>query len=274
MDGDGKLDIILSAFDGKIYVFDAEGNDVDGFPVDILYDGKFGGDPPAPNRVFTTPAVADFNGDGIPDLVVGSNQLIGEGGNSGAVYLVDGRGNNAPSLYFQNWPITMTSLNLFPLVAEGVTNSPVVGAFDGTLAAVAHGNASSPLILPLDPGTQPKLNAYPPNIIPQRTDQSNDGLDPSSAFGPLSEAAQPNTMLPLFSQPALGDMDQDGSPDIIASGGSLNLAINIQSPSDNLKGDNLLSIWSVKTGHMLPASPMLLEDFTFFNSSAVADLTG
>jgi MYXO-CTERM domain-containing protein len=240
----------------------------------VLYDGKFGGDPPAANRVFTTPAVADFNDDGVPDLLVGSNQLIGEGGNSGAVYAVDGRGTNAPALYLPNWPITMTSLNLFPLVAEGVTNSLVAGTFDGVLAAVAHGNASSPLILPADPGEQTKLNAYPPNIIPQRTDFPNDGLDPSSAFGPLSTALQPNTMLPLFSQPSLGDMDQDGSPDVVASGGSLNLAINLQSPSDNLKGDNLLAMWSVRTGKMLPASPMVIEDFTFLNSSAIADLTG
>ncbi|NUP10154.1 MAG: alkaline serine protease [Polyangiaceae bacterium] len=274
MDQDGRLDVIVSAFDGRIYVFDADGSDVSGFPVEVRYDGTFGGGPPAPNRVFTTAAVADFNKDGVPDILVGSNQLIGEGGNSGAVYLVDGRGNDAPSLYLPNWPVTMTSLNLFPLVAEGITNSPVIGTFDGTQAAVAHGNASSPLIIPGDPGEQTKLNAYPPNILPQRTDYPNDGLDPSSAFGPLSKATQPNTMLPLFSQPALGDMDQDGQPDIVASGGSLNLAINLQSPSDNLKGDNLLSMWSVKTGKMLPASPMVLEDFTFFNSSAIADLTG
>lgn len=275
MDGDGDLDIIVAAFDGKIYVFDSEGNDLDGFPVDVLYDGKFGGDPPAPNRIFTTPAIADLNGDGVPDLIVGSNQLVGEGGNSGAVYAVDGRGTNAPSPYLPNWPVTMTSLNLFPLVAEGVTNSPVAATFEGVLAGVSHGNASSPLILPGDPGEQKKLNAYPTNILPQNPDPNAlDGLAPSSAFGPLSTAAQPNTMLPLFSQPALADMDQDGVPDVIASGGSLSLAINIQSPSDNLKGDNLLAMWSVKTGKMLPASPMVLEDFTFFNSSAIADING
>lgn len=275
MDLDGDLDIIVAAFDGKVYIFDGEGNDVPGFPVEVLYDGKFGGDPPAPNRIFTTPAVADLNGDGTPDLIVGSNQLVGEGGNSGAVYAIDGRGTNAPIAYLPNWPVTMTSLNLFPLVAEGITNSPVVATFDGALAAVAHGNASSPLILPGDPGAQNKLNAYPTNILPQNPDPAKlDGLDPSSAFGPLSTAQQPNTMLPLFSQPALGDMDQDGVPDVIASGGSLSLAINIQSPSDNLKGDNLLAMWSVKTGKMLPASPMVLEDFTFFNSSAIADLNG
>ena len=150
LDQDGDLDIIQAAFDGKIYVFDKDGNDLPGFPVDVAYDGEFGGSKPPSNRIFTTPAVRDLNGDGIPELVVGSNQKIGEGGNSGAVYAVDGRGTNAPSLYLPNWPVTMTSLNLFPLVAEGITNSTVIETFEGQPAAVVHGNASAPLILPTD----------------------------------------------------------------------------------------------------------------------------
>ncbi|MEO7591423.1 MAG: VCBS repeat-containing protein, partial [Byssovorax sp.] len=40
------------------------------------------------------------------------------------------------------------------------------------------------------------------------------------------------------------------------------------------KGDNLLAMWSGKTGSMMPGSPMVLEDFTFFNSQAIADLNG
>ena len=39
-------------------------------------------------------------------------------------------------------------------------------------------------------------------------------------------------------------------------------------------GDNLAAVWSGKTGSMLPGSPFLLEDFTFFNSQAIADITG
>jgi hypothetical protein len=283
LDKDGKLDIVQTAFDGWIYAFDAGGKDLPGWPVQIHWKGsKVWPTEAQKNRIMTTPAVADFNGDGVPDLVVGSNERLAEGGQAGAVYIVDGRGNKAPGgPVLPNWPVTMTSFHLFPLVAEGVPNSPAVAKFSGTLAAVAHGNATLPLILPADPGPQSQLSETPPKAIPEHDDPNNPGerirgVDPSSMFGPLSTASQPNTMLPLFAQPSVGDLDQDGVPDVVASGGSLNLAINLQSKSGDtsLRGDHLLAAWSGKTGAMMPGMPVALEDFTFFNNQAIADVNG
>lgn len=276
MDQDGDYDIIQAAFDGKIYVFDASGERLPNWPVEVRYEGDLSDDP-GPSRIFTTPAVADFDGDGLPEVLVGSNQKLGNGGNAGGVYLIDGRGTDAAQPK-PNWPVTFTSFNLFPLVAEGVTNAGVIGTVDGQRVAIAHGNASSPVIVPLDPGGQTGLGRQPANGLPRRPDPNDpslpyQGVDPSSIFGPLSTALQPNTMLPLFSQPSLGDMDQDGTPDIIATGGSLNLALSLAN-GDARPGGNLIAMWSLKTGQMLPASPMDLEDFTFLNSSAVVDLTG
>ena len=279
MDNDGDLDIIQAAFDGKIYVYNSDGELLPNWPVHIRYNGDLTPDAPELGRVFTTPAVADFDGDGLPDLLVGSNEKLGEGEQSGAVYLVNGRGlDEGEAPWFDNWPMTMTSLNLFPLVAEGIPNSGVVGTFGGTLAAVVHGNASAPLIMPRDPGKQALLNQTPPNLLPEYTDpdtgETRLGLAPASQFGALSEAFRPNTMFPLFSQPSLGDVDQDGVLDVVASGSSLNLAINLQNGAGNLPGEHLLSVWSGATGKMLPAAPFVLEDYSFFNSHAIADLNG
>jgi MYXO-CTERM domain-containing protein len=279
MDKDGKLDIIQAAFDGKVHVFHADGSEVSGWPVEVHYTGKLSEEPQR-NRVLTTPAVADFDGDGYPELLVGSNERLGSGGQSGALYLLDGRGSKAGALTLPNWPIAVTSLHLFPLVAEGVPNSGVIGNFEGQLAGVMHGNATLPLILPRDPGKQTKIGETPTGAIPRVDDpnhpgQTQVGVAPSSIFGSLSTAQQPNTMLPLFAQPSLGDLDQDGVPEVIASGGSLNLAIGLQSSGSNAApGDNLLAMWSGKTGAMMPGSPMVLDDFTFFNSQAVVDLSG
>lgn len=283
LDQDGHLDIVQTAFDGVVYAFDAAGANVPGWPVQPHWSGSKAWPKEAnKNRIMTTPAVGDFNGDGIPDLLVGSNERLGEGGQAGAVYLLDGRGMKAPGgPVLPNWPVSMTSFQLFPLIAEGVPNSPAIARFNGTLAAVAHGNATLPLIVPADPGAQKQLSETPPNAIPEHDDpnypgQRIRGVDPASIFGPLSVASQPNTMLPLFAQPSVGDLDQDGVPDVIASGGSLNLAINLQSKSGDtaLKGDHLLAAWSGRTGAMLPGMPVVLEDYTFFNNQAIADVNG
>ncbi len=277
MDQDGQLDVIQSAFDGKIYIFRADGSLLPGWPVAVH-------DPRSPeyNRIFTTPAVGDFNGDGIPDVLTGSNERIGNGSNAGNFYLIDGRGTAAGAEpWFTNWPVTMTSFNLFPVIAEGTTNSPVVADFngDGVPEAIMHGNVSAPLIVPTNPGGQATIGDAPNNAIPDRIDESTGeprrGLAPTSVFGPDSKALMPDTMFPLFAQPSLGDLNQDGVPDIVASGGSLSLAQTLLSPQPRgAKAQQLLSMWDGKTGKMLPASPIVLEDFTFFNSQAIVDLTG
>ncbi|MCA9621792.1 MAG: VCBS repeat-containing protein, partial [Myxococcales bacterium] len=275
MNKDGKLDIIQAAFDGSVYVFDATGAAVDGWPVRLHYTGSLS-EEPAYNRILTTPAVGDFNGDGYPELLVGSNETLGNGKNSGAAYLIDGRGMNAGAEpYLSNWPVTMNSLNLFPLVAEGVGNSGVIGKFGDTQASVIHGNGSSPLILPADPGAQPLINETPPNAIPEWEDpdtgEKRRGVAPTGRFGSLTKASQPDVMFPLFSNPSLADIDQDGVLDVIASGSSLSLAQSLLGSSGE-SGQQLLSVWSGKDGQMLPASPFLLEDYSFFNSHAIADL--
>lgn len=273
LDLDGALDVVQAAFDGHVYAFDASGAELPGWPVELHYTGPLAGEP-ARGRILTTPAVGDFNDDGTPDLLVGSNEQLGDGGQVGAVYVIDGRGNDAPGgPVLPGWPITMSSIELFPLVAEGVTNSGAVARFDGTLAAVAHGQASTPLVLPGDPGAQASLAATPANALPLREDGGR-GLAPGSDFGPVSAAQRPNSFLPLFAQPSLGDVDQDGVPDVITSGGSLAL-LGAVGGGAALKGDaHLMAVWSGKTGAMLPGSPFVLGDYTFFNNQAIADLTG
>ena len=277
MNGDGELDIIQAAFDGKVYVFSLDGSDVAGWPVLVHYEA--GGPGQEYNRLMATPAVADFNGDGTPDLLVGSNEKIGAGSSLGAFYVLDGRGTNTPNgPVLPNWPVTITSLNLFPLVAEGVGNSPAAFDLDGdgVPEGVMHGNASAPYLLPTDPGPNGEGEA-PPNALPERTTEDGEkerGLEPTSIFGPGSTALRPDTMLPLFAQPSVGDLDQDGTPDVVTSGGSLSMALSLAaSGSSTKKGQHLLSMWSGKTGKMMPSSPIVLEDFTFFNNQAIADLT-
>lgn len=279
LDADADLELVQAAFDGRIYAFNPDGSTLAGWPVKVRYPNnskEF-------NRILTTPAVADFNGDGQLDVLTGSNERLGAGDTAGAFYVIDGRGNAAPGgAYLPHWPISISSFNIFPVVAEGTANAGVAGDIDGDgkVDAVFHGNVSSPMILPGDPGQQGGIGTVPPNAMPERVDPESGetvrGLEPSAYFGAQSKAQQPDTMFPLFAQPSLGDLDQDGTPDVIAQGGSLSMAQGLlaKGPSTGNKAQHLLAAWSGKTGKMFPGSPMLLEEFSFFNSQAVADVSG
>ncbi|WP_437630820.1 FG-GAP-like repeat-containing protein [Sorangium sp. So ce854] len=273
LDGDGRLDVIQAAFDGRVHAFDAGGEPLRGWPVDVHYAGPLAAEP-ARSRLLATPAVADFNGDGRPDLLVGSSEQLGEDGEAGAVYVLDARGTAAPSgPVLAGWPVTMPSLALAPLVAEGIAASAAVGEIDGALTAVVQGNGAPPLLLPASPGAQDELLATPAGALPRAREGAPAGLDPR--IGPLSPAAGARAMIPLLSQPALGDVDQDGTPDVIAAGASApTAAAPARGRAAGRLGPHLLGIWSGRSGAMLPRAPFVLEDHTTGNSQAVVDLNG
>ncbi len=281
MNRDGRPEIVLGGFDGQIWVFKTDGTVLDGFPVELVSPVS-----DTPSRTMATPTVADLNGDGIPEIVSGSNQQLFGGGAAGPVFVVDGRGNLAPggARYLPNWPMSMASLKLFPVVAEGICASQAVADFDGDGRPdiVVQGNGSRPLVLQADPGKQERLEE-PPNRLPitKKEDGSEQrGFDATSIFGELSSerdggAFIPDVMFPLLSQPSIGDIDQDGVPDVVASGGSLSLAGALAGGGTRAeRAQQLLAIWSGKTGHMLPGAPVVIEDFTFFVNHAIADVSG
>jgi hypothetical protein len=138
------------------------------------------------------------------------------------------------------------------------------------------GDGSPPLVVQGDPGVQDGVGP-PPNILPIHalTDGVTQGFAPSGDFGALSNAHQPDTMFPLFSVPSVGDLDQDGTPDVVMSGGSLSLASDLAGGGYSAQHfQHLLAFWSGKTGAMFPGSPFVLEDYTFLTSEAIADITG
>jgi MYXO-CTERM domain-containing protein len=102
------------------------------------------------------------------------------------------------------------------------------------------------------------------------------GFDPTSVFGKYAwNAKQPDTMFPALSQPAVGDLDQDGVPDPVMSGASLSVLGSIESGSGTPQyGQYLIAAWSGATGKMLDGMPTQVEDMQFLTMPSIADISG
>jgi len=130
LDGKPGKEIIVSALDGHVYVWRNDGSLLDGFPVRLV---------PTPGavaiaKIVSTPAVGDIDGDGRPEIVVGSNGL-----NDGwaTAYAIRAEGNKHPDGPFvPGWmPFELPALRpgLLPTLASGLQMTPALVDVDGDL---------------------------------------------------------------------------------------------------------------------------------------------
>jgi hypothetical protein len=238
MNGDGKPEILLAGFDGRLWAFRADGTTLDGFPVDV-----------AAGRIVSTPTIADLNGDGIPDIIVGATEAARPAAAS-AVFAIDGRGTRAPGgPLVPGWPATTPSAKLYPLLADGVTTAQAVADIDGDGRpdVVVQGNAARPLVV-RDDGTEARA------------------IDDA----PIASG----TLLPLLSQPSIGDIDQDGTPDIVVTGGSRDVVTGLAGSGNRLAPKHVAAVFSGKTGRLLTGAPFETGAWSFFANAALADVSG
>jgi len=280
MNKDKKLDVVIAAFDGNVYVVDGAGTDLPGFPVRVDYTGSLEKEKRV-SRIVTTPAVGDMNGDGIPEIAVGSNEYLGTGGNIGAFFLIDGRGTKAPDgkPYVDGWPVTVGSFKLFPLVGEGVVSAGMMADVngDGVPEVIFHGTGGSPVILPLHPQKPAVVGGAFPNAVTTLDPQFGSNYDFENGLGG-------NNFIGVFSQPSVGDLNQDGKPDVIAVGASFWLALAL-SASEKRDYEQHLAFWNIgdvrpctsgigNCSFMFPGSPTVIEDYSFFHNATIGDVSG
>jgi LruC domain-containing protein len=147
LDGDGGRDIVVPATDGKLYAFDRNGAPRPGWPVAIGVADQFGG-----QVINSSPRIADIDGDGVLEIIVGSTDK--------RVYAINRDGS-------VRWSYPTGDMVLStPAVADIAPNVPgletVVGSGDRYLYLLdANGNAlwrratawtvrSSPVVADLD----------------------------------------------------------------------------------------------------------------------------
>ena len=83
---DANLEIVVAAWDGQVYAWRSDGTAVDGFPVRLADRSKVTVDESTgaitakvgtqlesrPAKITGSPAVGDMDGDGFPEIVVGT----------------------------------------------------------------------------------------------------------------------------------------------------------------------------------------------------------
>ncbi len=268
--GNGRLSILMSSYDQRLYAWQPNGKPVPGWPVVVKLPASMV--PPNPNdyvqdaKLIMPPAVADVLGTGKDQVFVGSNECVTSGGEHPYIYGIQPDGNNNPGgAFLPGWPVQLDSL---------------AGCYDQSIDFVQEGsNAAS--IADYD-GTGPKVTVDPvagfPIVI------NGDG----SVFRPLGGSCPStpcNGIPPYFvsdglqvgvtGQSAIGDLLGKGDPpnyvQPMAGGNSLTSALDTPGPAS--LPHTFESAWEIDGGDVLIGFPQSQDGFPFFSSPLISNLS-
>ncbi len=263
LEGDGDLEIVVSGMDQWVYAWHHDGTDVMGWPVHVYNTAvPIGRNGRYDERILAPVTVAFLDGDTLPELVVGTGELVNNTASS-YLYALDHRGNLAPGGPFvAGFPILLSGFinEVLPYVGKGMPNAVAAADVDGD-------------------GLDEILAASMGGSIGRFDGQGRETGDPSSVygsrdyFGPESNTTE-SVVASLINNPTVADLNMDGRLDVINGTAGLALAGASQSGGRRLPFQHSMTAWDLATGYMLDGFPQVVEDFQFFMNYAVGDLDG
>jgi hypothetical protein len=305
LNGDGRMEVIAAGMDRHLYAWHLDGSRVAGFPVVVVDPAKVQSIDPRTHEVtfrsdagsfqqgaiVDTPAVGDLNGDGRPEIVVGTNEEYdpaADGGwnaapaNSASFNLLDqigqgieefkqeceDQGGDAICRNLPDTPITPANTRLYAIQPNGMRHSggPFLPGWPAKMAivnaellpVVGEGVTGYPVIgnVGCGAGAGPKVGAM-----------SNNGLayvfNPTgrSCYGRAGGADIPLQTDGYTSQPdhplvpAVGlpaFADLDGTGlSFVAPAAGLARALDVAFPDYQPTGQDFVAAWSVQGGGQL-----------------------
>ena len=262
IDGDGKLEVVLAAHDGRLYAYERDGTSVAGWPI-----GMPTNDDSIAGRLTQSPALADLDADGVADLAITGGETRIEDFGLGSVSIVRGARDGRSPKMAEGWPITVSSYD--PLFDSLERQTP--GASVANSQIVLYGNASAPFQVPIDPGSQDRPGLPPSGAEPRTGTSAQAGFE-LAIFGADASAATGDTIAPMLGRPSIGDLDRDDVPDLVLTGTSLSSLQQLRTVAASSAPMSALLMWNGASGMMQPGSPTLLDGWTGGAGSAIADL--
>ena len=190
LDGRPGLEILASGLDGRLYAWRGSGVALTGFPVDL-----------GPAKIVSSPAVGDLDGDGTPEILVGSN-AVQDGAARAHCVRAMGRAHPAGALLagWSSLALGAVRPDLLPTVATGVQMDPLLvdADGDGDAEVVLYAVTGSSIVLVDDEGSGPTVLA-------------RYSLEPSDR-----STVRGTYFLGGTGSPAAVDSDGDGIPEIFA----------------------------------------------------------
>lgn len=248
LDKDKKLEIVAAGMDGKLYVWHGDGSKMAPFPI-VVHDTN--GDPQQRQRIMGTPAVGDLNGDGIPDIVVGTNE---DYSNVGRLYAVDGK----TASYLPGWPLMMVSNHILPVVGKGVPCAPAMVDIDGNGVPEVLVSGIGSVLRVFDKTGKP----FGPALVNQK-----------EKYGSRSNARNPIEFM-MVASPAVGDLDNDGKPDLVEGGAGSDALLAFATGGQRHDFEHHVGAWDARSGKYKNGFPQVIEDWQFFSHPAIADVDG
>ncbi len=246
LDGDGDLEIVIGGMDQQVYAWHHDGSELDGWPVLVSHPDWS----EQSARIITTPALGDLDGDGRADVVIATNEVAE--GTSAFLYAIGSDGQ-----YLDGWPVDLfcPENQILPYVGEGMPISSALADMDGDgdLEIATHSMLGYETVLQADGSEM---------YVSDKT---------ISNYGSGSNVSD-SIVFPFINAPSLGDLNGDGTPDIVSGGGGMGYLMGMDDDGHRVAFDHALGAWDGTDGEFLDGWPRQMEDLQFFMNPAIADL--